>query len=159
MDVWLSLGIQKMERKKSGIFKRAKQEGKTVWKNEEEDRRGPSCREEESQCISSWKMVLLPCVYYIIASKVLTYKCNWSSVNAWYACNWKIMECLGSDSSFPMENKCNSKNKLCRCLQFIYLVAFLPKRILSPGRDTAAEKIHWVVLCLMWLFSRFITKP
>lgn len=135
MDLWLSLGIQKMERKKSGIFKRAKQEGKTVWKNEEEDRRGPSCREEESQCISSWKMVLLHCVCYIIASKILAYKCNRSSVNAWCACNWKTMDCLGSDSSFPMETKSNSANQLCSSLQFINLVTFLPKRILTKPRQ------------------------
>lgn len=139
MDPWLSLGIQKMERKKSGIFKRAKQEGKTVWKNEEDDRRGPSCREEESQCISSWKMVFLHCVYCIIASKILAYKCNKSSVNAWCVCNWKTMECLGSDPSFPMEIKSNSENKLCSSLQFINLVVFLPRKILTKPRQTYSK--------------------
>lgn len=70
------------------------------------------------------------------------------------------MECLGSDSSFPMETMSSSENQPCSSLPFINLVAFLPKSILTKSRQRSAnEKIHLLILCLTWLFSCFIIKP
>lgn len=138
MNPWFSLGIWKMERKKSRIFKRAKQKGKTVWKNQEEERRGIGWRKKERQRISSWKMVL-PLSSGISVSRTFAYKCSRSSVSAWCACDWETMACLGWGFSISVSKHSVSENTFYSFFCFSNLNNFFPKR-LSPGRGTTTEK-------------------